>query len=342
MRQKITEKDFIEILTEAKGRLLKTDLASISTGEEFQDRLYEVIEAICKERNIQDYELTGKHSFPDIRIESFGIEAKFTQGDSWTINGNSITESTKKNDYDRIYVFFGKRGKKGKSEIMFRPHEECVSDIVVTHSPRYRICMELEKGKDVFAKMGEDSATFNKRSPNEKVEKVKTYYRQTIKKGQEFWWIDADTGITPIIRVFSDLDKEAQESFKIEVMILFPEVFSSSQHKYDRPNLHLFQKHQARYSSFRDLLTSGGQKNIKIENGKTIKVPKIFYQLYSCAKAIRENLSKLNRNELAKAWGMEIKDADDIEELWLTLVANESHKDKTYISSIYKAGLRAS
>jgi hypothetical protein len=140
MEQKITEKDFVEILTETKTRLLKTNLNSILTGEEFQYRLFEVIKVICEERNIHPCEQMGKHSFPDIRIESFGIEAKFTQGDSWTINGNSITESTKKNDYDRIYVFFGKRGKKGKSEIMFRPHEECVSDIVVTHSPRYRIC----------------------------------------------------------------------------------------------------------------------------------------------------------------------------------------------------------
>ena len=114
MKQQIAEKTFIEILEEAKNCLLKTGLDSISTGEEFQDRLYQVIKVICEERNIdkQECEQTGKHSFPDIRIESFGIEAKFTQGDSWTINGNSITESTKKNEYNRIYVFFGKRGKK--------------------------------------------------------------------------------------------------------------------------------------------------------------------------------------------------------------------------------------
>lgn len=342
MGQEITEKDFIEILTETKIRLLKTGLSSISTGEEFQSRLYEVIEVICKERNILDYELTGKHSFPDIRIESFGIEAKFTQGDSWTINGNSITESTKKNDYNRIYVFFGKRGKKEKSDIMFRPHEECVSDIVVTHSPRYRICMELEKGKDVFTKMGEDSVTFNKRNPDEKIEKVKAYYRQTVKKGQEFWWIDAEVGVTPIIRIFSSLDKETQESFKVETMTLFPEIFSRSPSKYEGPTLHLFQKYQARCSSFRDLFTAGGQVRIKISTTKIVKVPKMFSHLHHYAGAIKESLAVMDRDELAKAWNIEIKEIDNIEQVWLNLVEQNSGLTKGIISSIYKAGLRIS
>lgn len=344
MGQKITEKDFIKILTEAKRRLLETGLASISTGEEFQDKLYEVIEAICKELNILDldYELMGKHSFPDIRIESFGIEAKFTQGDSWTINGNSITESTKKKDYDRIYVFFGKRGKKVKSEIMFRPHEECVSDIIVTHSPRYRICMELEKGEDIFTKMGEDSLTFNKRSPDEKVEKVKAYYRRTIKKGQEFWWIDPDAGITPVIKIFSSLDKAIQENFKIEVLARFPEIFSRSRRKYDSPTLYLFQKYQARCSSFRDIFTAGGKVSIKISPTKTIRVPKMFSHLYHYAKEIKRLLPTVDKDALSREWGIEIKETDDIEQLWLKLVEEQSGLAEGTVASIYKAGLLAS
>jgi hypothetical protein len=342
MQQKITEQCFMDILAEAKKRLIKAGLSSIATGEEFQSKLYDVIKAICDERNIHDCEQTGKHSFPDIRIESFGIEAKFTQGDSWTINGNSITESTKKNDYERIYIFFCKRGLENKPEILFRPHDECVSDIIVTHSPRYKINMELKKDQDIFTKMEIDPISFNKRGPNEKVAEVKSYYKRTVKGGQTFWWIDADKGITPIINIFSNLDEDTQTNYIAEVFVLFPEIFSKSNRKYDRPTLLLFQKYQARCSSLRDLFSAGGQKTIKIGATETLRVSKIFHNLYIHAKKIRKILQTIDKTQLATEWEVPIKKTDDVEQIWISLIQKRSNLDKKIINSIYQAGLRVS
>ena len=46
-------------------------------------------------------------------------------------------------------MLFGKLGGK-TAEFKCRPYEDCLSDIAVTHSPRYLINMELTKEQDYF------------------------------------------------------------------------------------------------------------------------------------------------------------------------------------------------
>lgn len=334
MTPEITKDQFLKILDESKKRLLQSDLKSIKSGEEFESRLLTVIQEVCSSCKITDLERTGKHSFPDIRIGRFGIEAKFTVGDSWVTTGNSITESTKKDDFDLIYIFFCKQGKKNKSDILFKPYEECLSDIVVTHSPRYKINMELPSNETIFKKMDIDYVSFCKGNP---IEKAKDYFKKNIKKGEQFWWID--TGVTPIIRIFSDLDKSSQESFKIEALILFPEIFSRSPRKYDGPTLRLFQEYQARCSSFRDLFTAGGQVTIKISSSKSVKVPKIFHYLHHYAKQIRKLFPLVDLDELSRSWGKQLNNKDDLQKIWLMLIGEKSGLGNDTVTLIYRAGL---
>jgi len=250
LRKEISEKIFIEILEEAKACLLKAGLKTIKSGEEFETILYGVIADICAMKGIRDVARTGKHAFPDIYIWPFGIEVKCTIGDSWVTTGNSIVETTKKEGLKRIYIFFYKQGKKTKSDIMFRSYEECLSDIVVTHSPRYKINMELTEKDSIFRKIGIPYAKFCQKDT---IKIAKDYYKSILKKGEELWWIEA--GVTPIIKNVSDLDEDLLERFKVEVMVRFPEVFSSSNRKYIKPALYLLQEYQATCSSLRDLFT---------------------------------------------------------------------------------------
>jgi len=335
-RQGIPEKIFIEILTEAKSRLLQTGVKNIKSGEEFEAVLHGVIKGICAEKSIRDVARTSPHAFPDIYIWPFGVEAKFTVGDTWVTTGNSITEATRVKDLKRIYMFFCKQGKAGKSDIMFRPYEECLSDIVVTHSPRYKINMTLSKDENIFRKMGTTYEAFYQKDT---INAAKDYYRSILKKGEELWWIDS--GVIPIIKNVSDLDEDAQARFKVEVMVRFPEVFSVSNRKYIKPALYLLQEYQATCSSFRDLFTAGGQVKLKIIKDKPALFPKIFYHLYSNAKAIQRLLMEMSRDELASAWGMKIKKSDDIEGAWLHLVDKQGSLKKGTAALIYKAGLRA-
>lgn len=335
--QEISEAKFIDILEEAKKRLLSAGLKSIESGEDFEDFAYDFIGAICDESGVPDYGKTGKHSFPDIYIGPFGVEAKFTIGDSWITTGNSVTEATRKTGLKKIYVFFGKRGKNGASDIKFRPYEECVFDIAVTHSPRYKLNIELGKDANIFTKMGMDYEQFCKDNP---VKLVKNYYRKNIlKKGEELWWLDADTA--PVIKNFRALDKDSRRNFMIETMVLYPEVFSRSQIKYGRPALYLLTEYQAQYNSFRDIFTASGQMSITVSGGKTVRVSKILYHLYNNAKAIQRLFQEMDKDELVSSWDVQITKSDDIEEEWLDLVNKYSKLRKGQASLIYKAGLRA-
>ena len=335
MSNGIQEKTLIEIMAEAKKWLLLIKKPIVS-GEEFETMLFSTIKEICAQHKIRDVRRSGKQTFPDIIVWPFGIEAKSTISDSWVSTGNSIVETTKVPGLNKIYMFFRKQGKAGVSDIRFKPYEECLSDIVVTHSPRYRINMDLGSNDSIFKKMGVDYETFCK---SDNIKLAKDYYRGTLKKGEELWWIDQneDAGITPVIKNYSDLDNAEQKRFKIEVRVYFPEVFAVSTRKYVKVALYLLQNYQATCSSMRDLFSAGGQEIIKLQNGKKEKVSKVLYHLYNDAKDIKKFLDKTDKATLAKMWGIKINRNADVEKIWLRLIDKQG--DALKASGIYKAGL---
>ena len=220
---------------------------------------------------------------------------------------------------------------------MFRPYQECLSDIVVTHSPRYKIDMTLGKDTNIFKKMGVDYETFCKKDA---IKIAKDYYRKNLKKGESLWWID--DGVSPVIKDFSDLDKNLQERFKIESFIYFPEILSPSNQKYERPSLYLLTKYQAIKSSFRDIFSASGREKIKVSDNKIIEVPRILHHLYKNAKTIKNVLIVTDRDDLASAWGLKIKKSDNIEKMWLGLINKHGRLRKGDAELIYRTGLRVS
>lgn len=100
-----------------------------------------------------EVKLISGQRFPDIIAEKYyGIEVKMTKKDHWTSVGGSIVESTRDKYVEDIYVLFAKMGGL-YPEFLCRPYQEVMSDITVTHSPRYLIDMKLDKGRTIFDKM---------------------------------------------------------------------------------------------------------------------------------------------------------------------------------------------
>jgi hypothetical protein len=340
MTSGIRENVFLEILDETKKRLLNPakGLKTIKSGDEFEAILFNEIKEICAMRKIRDCRRTGKQTFPDIIIWPFGIEAKSTISDSWVSTGNSIVETTRVPDLKEIYMYFLKQNKNGTKNIRFKPYAECLSDIVVTHSPRYKIDMHLAKDENIFKKM---TISYNAFRKGDAIRLAKEYYKSILKPGEELWWIDQpeESGVTPIIRNFSDLDSKTQQVFKIESMVYFPEIFSSSTHKYVKVTLHLLQKYQATCSSLRDLFTAGGRMTVTLQRGKKASIPKVFYNLYINATSINQSLNKMDRDELARIWNVKIGVSQKNETIWLRLLDKYSEINKPKASRIYKAGL---
>lgn len=116
-------------------------------GSKLEDKVVEVLQqcavGTCFEDQIVKY--SGQR-FPDIVIGGYyGVEVKTTKANHWKSTGSSVAEGTRVEDVERVYLLFGKMCE----PVCFvcKPYEECLSEVVVTHSPRYLVDMNLSKEK---------------------------------------------------------------------------------------------------------------------------------------------------------------------------------------------------
>lgn len=214
--------------------------------------------------------------FPDIIIgdpKIFGVEVKSTKKDHWVTTGSSILESTRVNTVERIYLTFCKMG--GNIQFISRPYEECLYSIGVTHMPRYKIDMRLEKGNSIFDKMRIPYDTLRKM--DNPVPLVANFLRSQLKKGERLWWADDDTmeeEVSYKIRTWDNLTNEEQVECVIYSIVNFPEIFNS-----DFENCSLWLASQGIVNShLRDSFSSGGQIDLNV-NGFNLKLPGIYRRL---------------------------------------------------------------
>ncbi|WP_291316772.1 hypothetical protein [Desulfuromonas sp.] len=228
--------------------------------ENLSDREFEevVVDELKKNAKIDiekvEYQ-PGSTSFPDIKYETYGIEVK-TSKKSWTSLGNSIMEGTRRVGVESIYVVFLN---KDALEIKVGKYEDCLSDIKVTHSPRYEINMELGDSPNVFDKIEEDYEDF--RVSKDKVKTLKKYVLEKGEKGSYPWWIDEESGVTSTsfeIKNFASLSPCKKEYYRVEIMCCFPETLSGN---YGAAAIYLCTKYGYYNKSFRDLFSSGGRVN---------------------------------------------------------------------------------
>lgn len=202
---------------------------------------------------------TSDNAFPDIVARRyFGVEVKMTKKDDWRSTGNSVREHSRLDGIERIYMLFGKFG--GGFDVRTRLYQECLSEVAVTHSPRYLIDMTLPDGKSIFDKMGVDYDVL--RHDPQIIPRIKSYYRGQLKEGQELWWLQDDRAVSPIIRPFNTLTDAEQRALKIDSLILFPEILGTSRAKYERVAAYWIAGHGVVSSSLRDAFTAGGRKAI--------------------------------------------------------------------------------
>lgn len=125
-------------------------------SKELENVVVNVMKELCGRTpfRAEEIRLVSAQYFPDIIAEKYyGVEVKSTKENHWTSTGSSIVESTRDKNVENIYMLFGKLGGK-TAEFKCRPYEDCLSDIAVTHSPRYLINMELTKEQTIFSNSG--------------------------------------------------------------------------------------------------------------------------------------------------------------------------------------------
>jgi len=250
-------------------------------------------------------ELISGQKFPDIIAKQyFGVEVKTTKQNHWITTGNSVLETTRVEGIERIYMLFGKMVK--PIEFRYKPYEACLSDVVVTHSPRYLINMELHDGETIFDKLNIPYDTLRKEyNP---VKHITDYYRKQLKPGEEVWWLDQDEpkSTSLIIKLWNNLPASIRKQLMISAMVYFPEIFSNHTDKFNSLSVWLVNEHGIICPNIRDIFTAGGQGVIDYNNKIYNNIPQVIIKLTDSIEEIKEILTNSNREELASFWNIKV------------------------------------
>lgn len=261
----------------------------------------------------EDIVLVSGARFPDIQAgQYYGVEVKSTKSNTWSSTGSSIVESTRIADVSRIYMLFGKLGGM-HAEYKCRPYEECLSNIAVTHSPRYLIDMTLKDNHvpNIFDKMQVEYETFRQLEERDKIQRVRNYYKQSRRGFEMPWWIgeeNSEKSSSIMIRFFCDVEANLQDEMISRMLILFSELFRHNyRDKYKRAALWMCSRYSIIDNSLRDRFTAGGRLS-EIGGVRFSKpVPQILNTLYNYKHNV---ISMLNNPDVMLC--------DDISDFWST------------------------
>ncbi len=263
--------------------------------------------------------VTSAQDFPDIVVNEFyGIEVKTTNKNHWRTTGNSVLESRREKCVEKIYMFFGKLS--DPIDFKYRPYEECLAEVVVTHSPRYLIDMNLTKGETIFDKI--KIPYENLRESENPIGALISYYRGTLKKGDKLWWINQndDDPQNIILKYWGNLTKEKKKELTNKAIVFFPELFGKSANKFQKVTTWLVTQESIICPNVRDQFTAGGKEDIVLNGIKYAEVPRSLINIISNYKELKKIIMNTSREELSYFWDFTTYDDSKISD-WKKLTA---------------------
>ena len=156
------------------------------SATDFEERVRQVLAGMSELSDTPVDFSPHPHQFPDILLGAYGIEVKFTKGDTWRSVANSIFEGTRDPAVTTIYVVFGKMG--GKPEVRWARYDESVIHVRTSHVPRFEI--EIGSERSLFATMGVTYEDFRKLSTEQRMVHIREYARGRLREGERLWWLE--------------------------------------------------------------------------------------------------------------------------------------------------------
>lgn len=293
----------IQILNSVPNRELRT-----KQGTEFEGVLKEYLDKavnLLGFTNVRSIELVSGHRYPDIVIHTvdskLGIEVKTSKSKGWTTLGGSIFESTRVQGVENIMLFFANFNDLNDIQFRFAWMEDCVSDVVITHKPRYAIDMDVDT--TFFEYSGVE---YKKLQTSDKpFSLIRDYLKNRNGQKADLWWVadGEDDDLSKIgpqsIKPLSSLSKVDKDRLIAEICIIFPEIISTNGDKYDGPSLFLSTKKGIVHHSLRDLFSAGG----RLEFNNT-DIPKYFKHIIDqrSLKQIFELIESIPSEYLEEYW----------------------------------------
>lgn len=293
-------------------------------GNKLEDEVYDVMCSCAENTPFEGtIELISGQKFPDIVANNYyGVEVKSTKQNHWKTTGNSVLESTRVKDIQRIYMLFGKIH--DPIEFKYRLYQDCLYDVIVTHSPRYAIDMDLNEGNTIFDKVGIDYDII-RQSPNP-IKPFKDYYRNKLSEGQELWWIDNEEykPDSIVFRIWNSLTKEEKDIYKIKGYTYFPEILGNNHSKFDKFTLWLSVKQRVICPNVRDLFTAGGKEDLIVNGFKLENMPKAIVKFIKNIEDITKQFVNTDIETLNDIRHTDFHDRYELNSEWVDKVIESS------------------
>jgi hypothetical protein len=277
---------------------------------EFQQRVFDVLEATARGENIHVKPTFHPHAFPDIHANGFGLEVKTTTKDSWLSVGNSVFEGMRDPAVKDIYVMFGKMG--GMPSVMWGRYEDRITHVRISHAPRFVI--EMDRDSSLFGKMKISYDDFARLDPHGKMKHVRDYSRGRLEPGERLWWLeDQDSpGKLPSVMLYMGLSAKEKIKLRAEGTLLFPAVVSGGRvkNKYNEAAFYFLRYRNVFCPQMRDLFTAGSVAGKELGGNYLMRsLKKIEAQMIEAADTLPGELFE-------EYWGEKFEPADRIKE-WL-------------------------
>ena len=286
--------------------------------------------------------------FPDIVAHKYyGIEVKSSKDDKWVSLGGSVNESTRVEGVERIFLTFGKLI--SPVEFRSRPYEDCLSEVVVTHYPRYKVDMNLSSGETIFDKM--ETTYDSLRMSGDPVGNIVDYYKSQLGEGESLWWTgkavqyeNADA-VPMKIRLWRTLLTAEKRKFMISGFAFFPDLLGNLPTKYERFSLWLVANHGVVSTSMRDTFSAGGRGRIEIPTNPygALEVPRAIANINNHSAAIATCILSADESLLRETWQERIICGDRMGQ-WIDLCvshnhcAPQSHEIRLALNTVFNRG----
>ncbi len=289
-------------------------------GNKLEDEVYAVMCACAENTPFEGtIDLISGQKFPDIIANNYyGVEVKSTKQDHWRTTGNSILETTRVDEIERIYMLFGKIH--NPIEFRCRLYQDCLSDVVVTHSPRYAIDMNTAAGATIFDKIA--SSYDEVRQLTNPVAPFKEYYRGKLKEGQELWWIDKEEYAADSIyfKTWNSLSLHEKRTYKLKGYAYFPEVLDKTQTKFDKFSMWLSVRQRIICPNVRDIFTAGGRGAFTVGASTLNLVPQALVWFMENIEDVIRILNHTPTDEINEIWKTDFKTKEQISGEWIARI----------------------
>lgn len=284
-------------------------------GSKLEDKVVEMLRTCargtCFEERVVKY---AGQRFPDIVVgDYYGVEVKTTKANHWKSTGSSVAEGTRVESVERVYLLFGKMCE--PIEFTCKPYEACLSEVVVTHSPRYLVDMNLEGGETIFDKLGLSYDEL-RRQPNP-IRVILSYYRSRLKEGEELWWLGNESAppSSLVVRIWNSLSVEEKREYLIKGFVFFPELLSNHSNKFNRMAVWLATSEDVVCPNLRDMFSAGGREDIVVNGACYRKVSKVIVLLYRNLPSVKELIRDTPPATLSEYWEVDARE-DTKWDLW--------------------------